>query len=95
MSQNGPAPSGGGSDDSTHFWTEVGGAAGVVGVVVARFAIPRNDAGSGRDGCTAIPPAAWTATLDNMFHLPTGSHLCVQTDQGNRRPHAHPYPFCR
>ncbi|GAA5109166.1 hypothetical protein [Nocardia iowensis] len=173
MSQNSPAPSGGGSADSTHFWTKVGGAAGVVGVVVAvifgvvaqctssdspstsptssinspgpgpsvlptttappplayrqnlklanvegidldtgqvhdqnvlgvdmspsrtadslnamthgaaRFAIPRDDAGSGRDRCTAIPPAAWTKTLDNMYHLPAGSHLCVQTDQGN------------
>ncbi|MFB8278032.1 hypothetical protein [Nocardia colli] len=49
----------------------------------ARFAIPRTDAGSGLDRCTAIVPGAWSQTLDNTYHLPTGSHLCVQTDQGN------------
>ncbi|MEV6562915.1 hypothetical protein AB0M22_44860 [Nocardia sp. NPDC051756] len=48
-----------------------------------RFAIPRDTAGSGLDRCTAIVPAAWSQTLDNTYHLPTGSHLCVQTDQGN------------
>ncbi|MFI6172047.1 hypothetical protein ACIBCN_35090 [Nocardia sp. NPDC051052] len=51
----------------------------------ARFAIPRDDAAAaaGPDRCTTILPAAWTKTLANTYHLPTGSHLCVQTDQGN------------
>ncbi|WP_194836919.1 hypothetical protein [Nocardia sp. XZ_19_369] len=47
----------------------------------ARFAIPRADAGL--DRCTTIAPGAWTKTLDNVYHLPLDSHLCVQTDQGN------------
>ncbi|MFE9580935.1 hypothetical protein ACFYO1_31480 [Nocardia sp. NPDC006044] len=49
----------------------------------ARFAVPRTDAGSGLDRCSAIVPGAWSQTLDNVYHLPTGGHLCVQTDQGN------------
>lgn len=49
----------------------------------ARFALPRTDAGSGLDRCIAIVPSAWSRTLDNTYHLPPGSHLCVQTDQGN------------
>ncbi|MFI9408070.1 hypothetical protein, partial [Nocardia sp. NPDC052316] len=47
----------------------------------ARFAIPRAEAGL--DGCAAIAPAAWTQTLDNVYHLPIDGHLCVRTDQGN------------
>ncbi|MFD6161367.1 hypothetical protein ACFWF7_38300 [Nocardia sp. NPDC060256] len=47
-----------------------------------RFAIPSDDTGSGLDRCRAIRPAAWTQTVANTYHLPTGSHLCVQTDQG-------------
>ncbi|MBF6341103.1 hypothetical protein IU450_35205 [Nocardia abscessus] len=47
----------------------------------ARFAVPREDIGP--DRCTKIPPVAWTQTLDDVYHLRPGSHLCVQTDQGN------------
>ncbi|MEV0248981.1 hypothetical protein AB0H76_20420 [Nocardia sp. NPDC050712] len=47
----------------------------------ARFAVPPADTGAER--CTDIPPIAWKQTLDDVYRLLPGSHLCVQTDQGN------------
>ncbi|WP_029903074.1 hypothetical protein [Nocardia brasiliensis] len=49
----------------------------------ARFAVPQDRTRTGADRCAAIPTVSWTQTLDDVYHLTTGSHLCVQTDQGN------------
>ncbi|WP_433524881.1 hypothetical protein ACQPZ2_07510 [Nocardia pseudovaccinii] len=49
----------------------------------SRFAVPQDETRTGPDRCTAIPLVRWTQTLDDLYHLTTGSHLCVQTDQGN------------